>query len=384
MRTATKADIETQREGEMAFYDAKDAVIYGEGMVRAAQEAAELKEQTQQMQAGIGMPGMVNFAQLGTLDLTELTNLMYGNTNSADNDTNNGMPQITETERTSGLNSQQQNQNIGLETVASVEHKVGNKKREGQDLDAKSRNGKDQKRGDIEIKEIPKKEVGKEEKVTEIDKDKNLGDERGNKADKRQLRNGKQRSVRTNDEKDNRLQDEKKPQSKNPQSKQQVRPVKEETKVIAKTTDITHRSSDPKKGTEIRQEREIVAKTKTQERQRTPEKDAQNQNKGHGLQGMEARLAGAREAARAGNMMQSVANITQATGRTMTIRDGNNTFMTEKGQDGLTYAYINGKQVGAQDASKFFEKMNAKMGPERTAQLERVIGQVAVNYPRLK
>lgn len=187
MRTATKADIETQREGEMAFYDAKDAVIYGEGMVRAAQEAAELKEQTQQMQAGIGMPGMVNFAQLGTLDLTELTNLMYGNTNSADNDTNNGMPQITETERTSGLNSQQQNQNIGLETVASVEHKVGNKKREGQDLDAKSRNGKDQKRGDIEIKEIPKKEVGKEEKVTEIDKDKNLGDERGNKADKRQL-----------------------------------------------------------------------------------------------------------------------------------------------------------------------------------------------------
>ena len=52
-----------------------------------------------------------------------------------------------------------------------------------------------------EIINLTSKEVGKEEKVTEIDKDKNLGDERGNKADKRQLRNGKQRSVRTNDEK---------------------------------------------------------------------------------------------------------------------------------------------------------------------------------------
>lgn len=360
---ATKADIERKIEGrELPFYTTMDAVRFGTGMVAATREAEELKQQTQMM----GMPGMMNLGTLESLDLTEMREMLYGGNTTSDN--TGTTPQITEDSRDV---SPAQNLNPVIDkdqAVATGPDTTKPKKKDARDIDEKQRDGKQKNRGEIEVGDKSKAARGEG-----LAKDDGAGRQMNQDLEHGKSKPAQQKGKAQTLQKDGKIKENEQLQKRKPlQPDKPAKQTQEQQNIKSRTTDVIHKDSDPKIGSEIHQTREVVEKVKEQSKT-TPDKGQEKS-----LSGMAARLEGAKEAARASNMMQSIANITQATSRSITVRDGSNVFMTAKEGD-QTFAYVNGQKVGAQEATKFFEKMNAAQGPDKTMQMENMIKQAAHN-----
>ena len=96
-----------------------------------------------------------------------------------------------------------------------------------------------------------------------------------------------------------------------------------------------------------------------------------------------AALARGQEDTKASNLLAAAVGITAQTGRTTEFLQGNDKLQLRRDPtDGCTYAFINDKKVGGDQAKDFLLKMNRELGPEKAEQLRTVVD-LAKNNPNI-
>ena len=84
--------------------------------------------------------------------------------------------------------------------------------------------------------------------------------------------------------------------------------------------------------------------------------------------------------AKAGNLLTSAVGITQSSHRSTEFLQGNNKLQLRfEPSTQQTFAYINDKPVGREQAVDFLYKMNKELGPEKAEQLRKVVDLAKTN-----
>ena len=301
---------------------------------------------------------------MGALDFTQLASQVYG----TGNDTDNTMPQITEDSRDVSPSHDSKNQgDMTQEQFAKVSDKKQGReqKKNGRTLDSQERDSKEKARGDLEagVREIARDMPNEERAVAQDDVNREAAQEAH--SENRQLKTQSKGKETVQSSGKTRTQTAQRNKEEQNKEKDKAPRTKTEQHVVAKETH-TIRANDYE-GHDVKKETEKVEARRV------------NMDKGTGFGNLAAALARGQEDTKAGNLLTAAVGITAQTGRTTEFLQGNDKLQLRRDP---TYAFINDKKVGGDQAKDFLLKMNRELGPEKAEQLRTVVD-LAKNNPNI-
>lgn len=352
------------------FVTTEGGIAYGIGEIeknKAAQLTFE-EEVNKRVEEELLKRGVTDPSLMGALDFTQLASQVYG----TGNDTDNTMPQITEDSRDVSPSHDSKNQGDMTQEqfVAVSDKKQGREqKKNGRTLDSQERDSKEKARGDLEagVREIAKDMPNEERAVAQDDVNREAVQE-VHSENRQPKTHGKEKETMQRSGKA-RTQAAQRNKTEQNKEKDKAPRTKTEQHVVAKEMH-TIRANDYE-GHDVKKETEKVEARRV------------NMDKGAGFGNLAAALARGKEDTKASNLLTAAVGITAQTGRTTEFLQGNDKLQLRRDPtDGCTYAFINDKKVGGDQAKDFLLKMNRELGPEKAEQLRTVVD-LAKNNPNI-
>lgn len=352
------------------FVTTEGGIAYGIGEIeknKAAQLTFE-EEVNKRVEEELLKRGVTDPSLMGALDFTQLASQVYG----TGNDTDNTMPQITENSRDVSPSHDSKNQGDMTQEqfAAASDKKQGREqKKNGRTLDSQERDSKEKARGDLEagVREIAKDMPNEERAVAQDDVNREAVQEVHSENRQPKI-HGKEKETMQRSGKA-RTQAAQRNKTEQNKEKDKAPRTKTEQHVVAKEMH-TIRANDYE-GHDVKKETEKVEARRV------------NMDKGAGFGNLAAALARGQEDTKASNLLTAAVGITAQTGRTTEFLQGNDKLQLRRDPtDGCTYAFINDKKVGGDQAKDFLLKMNRELGPEKAEQLRTVVD-LAKNNPNI-